>query len=60
MLRDQVYMQTMSTCYVFKPGARQPQRAWFLEITFMRTSVCVRVCLCVCPPPGLLKTIHVK
>ena len=33
--------------------------AWFLEITFMRTSVCVRVCLCVCVcvclcvrPPG--------
>ena len=32
-------------------------RAWFLEITFMRTSVCVRVCVCVCVclcvrPPG--------
>ena len=38
---------------LFKPGAR-------LEITFMRTSVCVRVCVSVCPPPGLLKTIHVK
>ena len=35
-------------------------RAWFLEITFMRMSVCVRVCVCVCPPPRLLKTIHVK
>ena len=23
-------------------------RAWFLEITFMRTSVCMRVCVCVC------------
>ena len=26
-------------------------RAWFLEITLVRTSVCV--CVCVCPPPGL-------
>ena len=23
-------------------------RAWFLEITLMRTSVCVCMCLCVC------------
>ena len=38
----------------------RPARTWFLEITFMRTSVCVCLCVCVCPPPGLLKTIHVK
>ena len=35
-------------------------RAWFLKIDIMRTSVCVCVHVCVCPPPGLLKTIHVK
>ena len=35
-----------------------PARAWFLKIDIVRTSVCVRVC--VCPPPGLLKTIHMK
>ena len=42
---------------IFKPGVRQPHAcAWFLEIVFVRTSVCV----CVCLPPRLLKTIHVK
>ena len=30
-------------------GSR-PARAWFLEITLMRTSVCVCACLCVRPP----------
>ena len=29
-------------------AGRRPARAWFLEITLMRTSVCV--CLCVRPP----------
>ena len=29
-------------------------RAWFLKITSVQMYVCV------CPPPGLLKTIHVK
>ena len=34
-------------------------RARFLEIAFVReVSMCV--CLSVCLPPGLLKTIHVK
>ena len=32
--------------------------AWFLKIDMVRTLVCV--CVSVCPPPGLLKTIHVK
>ena len=32
---------------IFKPGACR-QRTWFLEITFMRTSVCVCVCVRVC------------
>ena len=31
-----------------------PARAWFLEITLMRTSVFV--CVSVCPPPRLLET----
>ena len=35
-----------------------PARAWFLEITLMRTSVCVcGMCLCVCvSAPRLLET----
>ena len=40
-------------------AGRRPARAWFLEITLMRTSVCVCVCVyvyvCVClcvRPPG--------
>ena len=33
-----------------------PAHAWFLKIDSVRTSVCVRVCVCVCPPPGLLIT----
>ena len=44
----------MYTCiYVaisFKPGARRPARAWF-EITLMRTSVCV--CVCVSAPQAI-------
>ena len=28
-------------------AGRRPARAWFLEITLMRTSVCVCVCVCV-------------
>ena len=43
---------------VFKPGVRRPVRAWFLKIDMVRMSVCV--CVYVCLPPGLLKTIHVK
>ena len=36
-------------------AGRRPARAWFLEITLVRTSVCVfvYVCVCVCPPPRL-------
>ena len=30
-------------------------RAWFLEITFVRTSVCVRACVCVCVRPRAIK-----
>ena len=54
--------QGLATLKFFKPGARRPARAWFLNIDMVRTSVCVCVCVCVrvCPPPGLLKTIHVK
>ena len=31
-----------------------PVRAWFLSV-----DVCMHVCLCVCPPPGLLITSSV-
>ena len=41
-------------------AGRRPARAWFLKITSVRMYVCVCVDVCVCPPPGLLKTIHVK
>ena len=34
-------------------AGRRPARAWFLEITFMRTSVCVRVCVCVSAPRAI-------
>ena len=45
------YIVSLKVVQTFvKPGA------WFLEIVFMKMSVCV----CVCPPPRLLKTIHVK
>ena len=37
-------------------AGRRPARAWFLEITLMRTSVCVCMCVSVCPPPRLLET----
>ena len=34
-------------------AGRRPARAWFIEITLMRTSVCVCVCVCLCVrPPG--------
>ena len=42
---------------VFKPGTHFGRCAWFLKIAFVR-EFGMRVC--VCPPPGLLKTIHVK
>ena len=29
-------------------AGHRPARAWFLEITLMRTSVCAFVCVCVC------------
>ena len=29
-------------------AGRRPARAWFREITSMRTSVCVCMCVCVC------------
>ena len=32
------------------------RRAWFLEIVFVRMSVCVCVFACVCLPPRLLIT----
>ena len=35
-------------------------RAWFLEIALARASVCLRACVCVCPPPRPLITSHVK
>ena len=37
-------------------------RTWFLKIDIVQMSVCVcvSVCVYVCPPPRLLKTIHVK
>ena len=34
-------------------AGRRPARAWFLEITFMRTSVCVRACVCVSAPRAI-------
>ena len=39
---------------IFKPGARRPARAWFLEIAFVREvsmRVCVWMCVCVCVRP---------
>ena len=42
--------------WIFKPGARRPVRAWFLEIVPVQTSVCVCVFVCVCPPLRLLIT----
>ena len=35
-----------------------PARAWFFEIDPVRERlyVCLRVCVCVCPPPRLLIT----
>ena len=36
---------------IFKPGARRPARAWFLEIAFVR-EVDMRVNVCVYPPRG--------
>ena len=38
-----------------KPGARLPTLAWFLEIVYV-CEVGMRVCVCVCPSPRLLKT----
>ena len=35
--------------WIFKPGACQPQRAWFLRIA-VSANVVMRVC--VCPPRG--------
>ena len=44
--------------FVFKPGVRWLQHAWFLRIVSVRTSVyvcvCVCMCACVCLLPRLL------
>ena len=39
-------------------AGRRPARAWFLEIDPVRERlyVCLRVCVCVCPPLRLLIT----
>ena len=52
-LRDQSYPHNYC---IIKPGPR-PACTWFLVIVF----VCeVGMHVCVCRPPRLLKTIHVK
>ena len=41
----------INSTYIFLNQARaglRPARVWFLEITLVRTSVCVFVCVCVC------------
>ena len=40
-------------------AGRRKARAWFLKIDPVRTSVCVCVYVCVCPPPRLLITSDV-
>ena len=44
------FLTLCSTCVydaykTFKPGAHRPARAWFLEIVFVKMSVCVGVCV---------------
>ena len=41
----------------------RPARAWFLEIVFVRTSVCMCACLCACVrvcvrPPGYSREMN--
>ena len=46
-MSDPIYNATVHiyTKIIVKPGARRPQRAWFIEITSVR----MYVCLCVRP-----------
>ena len=42
------YFKCISTGQLFKPGARRPQRAWFLKVDpvqIVSMCVCLRVCV---------------
>ena len=46
-------MCILSKLQIFKPGARRPQRAWFLIIASVRECLYVYVCVCVSAPEAM-------